>query len=161
MEPLYKLDQEIRSLISSADPLTGEIDLQALSDLQMSREEKQNNIVLFVKGAEMQEEMIDAEIVRLKQMKEGMGRKVEWLKNYLMGSMLENEETELTFGVHSVKLRSNPPSVVIYNEDTIPNDFKHAVISTKIDKIGIKKAIQEGKEVEGAELVHTRRIDIK
>lgn len=52
-----------------------------------------------------------------------------------------------------VTLKSNPPSVKINDEELIPDKFKKEKVSITIDKTAIKKAIQDGEEVIGAELV--------
>lgn len=52
-----------------------------------------------------------------------------------------------------VTLKNNPPSVKINDEELIPNKFKKEKVSITIDKTAIKKAIQDGEEVIGAELV--------
>lgn len=52
-----------------------------------------------------------------------------------------------------VILKNNPPSVKINDEELIPDKFKKEKISITIDKTAIKKAIQDGEEVIGAELV--------
>ena len=52
-----------------------------------------------------------------------------------------------------VTLKNNPPSVKINDEELIPDKFKKEKVSITIDKTAIKKAIQDGEEVIGAELV--------
>ncbi len=50
-------------------------------------------------------------------------------------------------------VKNNPPSVKINDEELIPDKFKKEKVSITIDKTAIKKAIQDGEEVIGAELV--------
>lgn len=52
-----------------------------------------------------------------------------------------------------VTLKNNPPSVKINDEELIPDKFKKEKVSITIDKTAIKKAIQDGEDVIGAELV--------
>lgn len=59
----------------------------------------------------------------------------------------------LDFINQKVTLKNNPPSVKINDEELIPDKFKKEKISITIDKTAIKKAIQDGEEVIGAELV--------
>lgn len=161
MEPLYKIDNRILSLVNSPDPVTGEIDMEALTQLELDQELKQQNVALYIKTTELQADVIDHEIKRLKAMKEAAERRVDWLKQYLQRSMELADVTELSFGVHTLKIKNNPPSVVVYNEELLEPEFKTQVITTKVDKLAIKKAIQAGKEVSGAELVQSKRLDIK
>lgn len=59
----------------------------------------------------------------------------------------------LDFINQKVTLKNNPPSVKINDEELIPDKFKKEKVSITIDKTAIKKAIQDGEEVMGAELV--------
>ena len=51
----------------------------------------------------------------------------------------------------SVKIRKNPPSVEIYNQDVIPQSFKDIEIVEKIRKLDLRDALKKG-EVPGARL---------
>ena len=50
-------------------------------------------------------------------------------------------------------VKNNPPSVKINDEELIPEKFKKEKVTITVDKTAIKKAIQDGEEVLGAELV--------
>ena len=59
-----------------------------------------------------------------------------------------------------VTLKSNPPAVKINDEELIPDKFKKEKVSITIDKTAIKKAIQDGEEVMGAELTVSKSLVI-
>jgi hypothetical protein len=161
MEQLYKIDNKLLALVSTSDPLTGEIDGVELERLEMERDLKQQHVALYIKSSEMGLEAIDNEIVRLKAIKQSAERRVDWLKMYLQQSMETNEISEINFGVHTIKIKKNPPSVQVFNEDVLGSEFKTQIITTKVDKTAIKKAIQSGRIVHGAELVQSKRLEIK
>lgn len=158
---LYKIDNQILQAISAANPETGEVDFSLLDQLEMTRVEKQHNVILYVKDVEMGLASIEDEIKRLRDMAAVADKKVEWLKQYLKSSMELMGEKEIKFGPHYAKIRNNPVSVNIIDESAIPKEFTQQVISTKIDKTSIKEAIQAGVEVTGAELIQKTRLDIK
>ena len=56
-------------------------------------------------------------------------------------------------------MKKNPPRVEVTDESLIPAEF----ISYRpvIDKAAIKYAIEEGKEIPGAELVQSTRLDVR
>lgn len=64
------------------------------------------------------------------------------------------EGQEFTFAV-----RKNPPRVEITDEAAIPPEF--VSYTPVINRAGIKDALDEGKQVPGAELVQTTRLDVR
>ena len=80
-------------------------------------------------------------------------------------SVEEDMKQQILLGMDSLGLKSiefinqkftvknNPPSVKINDEELIPDKFKKEKVSITIDKTAIKKAIQDGEDVIGAELV--------
>lgn len=77
----------------------------------------------------------------------------EEMKKAIMIWMEQLELKSLDFANQKVTLKNNPPSVKINDEELIPDKFKKEKVSITIDKTAIKKAIQDGEEVIGAELV--------
>ena len=78
---LYEIDQKIQSLV---DPETGELlDYEAFSQLQMDREQKIENMALWVKDLAAGAKAIKEEEDNLKERRKAMENKVERLKTYL------------------------------------------------------------------------------
>lgn len=74
------------------------------------------------------------------------------LKDNILAGMLANNLKTVEFTNQRFTAKQNPASVVITAEDLIPQDFKKLKTQVVVDKTAIKKAIQSGKEVDGAEL---------
>ena len=55
-------------------------------------------------------------------------------------------------GWGEMKIKKNPPSVVIDDLSKVPTKFQHQKIEVTIDKTAIKKAIQSGEKVDGAHI---------
>ena len=55
-------------------------------------------------------------------------------------------------GWGEMKVKKNPPSVVIDDLSKVPTKFQHQKIEVTLDKIAIKNAIKAGEEVPGAHL---------
>lgn len=160
MTSLYKIDNEILQVLESCNPTTGEIDAEAFDTLALDRTNKQQNVIYFVKDLEVSVDAIDTEIKRLKAMKDTITSRSEWLKTYLKESMEKFNETELTFGVHKLKIKNNPPALVITDDSLIPGEFKTQITETKIDKNMIKAQIKLGIDVAGASLQNSTRLEI-
>jgi len=62
-----------------------------------------------------------------------------------------------------ISLRNNPESVDVLNPDLIPIEYFTIPEPPPpiLDKVALKKAIQSGKEVEGARLIRNQSIQIK
>jgi hypothetical protein len=82
-------------------------------------------------------------------------KQLEQEEDYVKRTMQSWGRKELTGEGLTIKLRSNPPSVLILDEAQIPDEFKRTVQPppvTTISKVDIKKAIQAGRDVPGADL---------
>lgn len=78
---LYEIDQKMQSLV---DPETGELmDYEAFAALQMDRENKIENMALWVKDLTAEAKAIKEEEESLRDRRRGMEHKAERLKTYL------------------------------------------------------------------------------
>ena len=91
------------------------------------------------------------------EFKRGVLRQYERVEEDMKQQILLGMDTlglkSMEFINQKVTLKNNPPSVKINDEELIPDKFKKEKVSITIDKTAIKKAIQDGEEVVGAELV--------
>ena len=74
------------------------------------------------------------------------------LKDNILSGMIANGLKTVEFTNQRFTAKQNPASVVITAEDLIPQDYKKLKTQVVVDKTAIKKAIQDGKIVDGAEL---------
>ena len=61
----------------------------------------------------------------------------------------------------SIKIRENPVSVVIKDENAIPSKFKTEKTTITVNKNAIKLAAKDGEIIDGIELVRTKKLAIK
>ena len=82
---LYEIQDNIRKAIEQGfDEETGEIlDTNALEALEIQRDEKIENIALFIKNLKAEAEAIKAEKMNLAKRQQTAENKAEWLKQYL------------------------------------------------------------------------------
>lgn len=149
--------------LSAVDKDTGELAptvSMELDDNFNSIEEKTTAIVIY-------DDFLDVRIERLKsQLDECLAAK-EKLKSYCM-HCLETAGRDKFEGINGEKisLRMNPPKVDILDPLILPEEYYHqqkpAVLPPREpDKNKIKDAITAGKEVPGARLISTKRLEIK
>jgi hypothetical protein len=90
-------------------------------------------------------------------------RTVDRLEEYVKSTMEHAGKKELEGDGLKIKLRANPPSVVIVDEALIPWEFREVVTPPPVEKIvkaKIAKALKAGIDVPGADLnIGNTRVD--
>ena len=84
----------------------------------------------------------------------------ERLENALSDAMQQFELDVIDTPTTKISFRSSQ-SVEITDENAIDKQFKTQIITTKIDKMEIKRAIKGGATVDGAELITNKNLQIK
>lgn len=93
-----------------------------------------------------------AEIERLKDRIAAWDAREDRVRKYTQDVMERFELKKLEGRTATFSLRSVPASVVITDEAEIPEEFKRTTITVAVDKRAIKKAIDDGRDVPGADL---------
>lgn len=145
---LYEINNEMLNCI---DPETGEVDIDKLNDLQMLKDEKIENIALWIKDLKAEAEALKAEKLAFQARQAAAENKAESLKNYLANA-LNGEKFKTTKCAISFR-RSE--KVEIMNELDLPPEF--TTVEIKADKTAIKS----GQEVAGAKIVESTSCIIK
>lgn len=160
---LYTINQELINAVESAiDPETGEIIdedmLKAVDSLQMMRDEKIENIVLFIKNLRSDAKQLKEEEENLRKRRQASENKAQRLLDYL-DQNLSGEKFRSSDGLAVVSYRRST-SVNVVNSGMLSDRF--LTIPEPIpNKTEIKKALQNGEVVDGAELVTKQNIQIK
>ena len=166
MRKLYEIDQEIENLIASGiDPETGEwtLDESALEALQMDREQKIENVMLFYKDLSADISAIDDEIKNLevrsdRLVKQREGLKI-WLNNALAGQKFSTARCEATFRKsESVEVGDDFCAWADQYEQDDYITVKHTVAP---NKTAIKKFLKSGGELPYCQLVEKQNIQIR
>lgn len=149
---LYEINEEMLNCI---DAETGEVDTAKLDELTMLRDEKLENIALWIKDLKAEAEALKAEKQAFAARQSAAEHRAESLKNYLTG-FLHGEKFKTTRCAISFR---KTESVKITNELELPPEFTSVEI--KADKNAIKQAIKSGQTVTGAEIVEGISCSIK
>ena len=75
--------------------------------------------------------------------------------------MKEFGKDEIKNPLLTIKVRENPLSVVIKNEEAVPAQFKTEKTTITVNKNAIKLAYKEGSTIEGVEFIRTKKLSIK
>ena len=166
---LYELVQEEKYLndlfFSAIDEETGEIkDSEVLEELETKLKNalinKSSGIIKVIRQQEADIEMIDAEIERLKTVKERMKKGIKGFESYIKYNMLQMEIKKIETPLGNLSLRQTTATEV-YDESVLPKEFLKEKITYTPSKTDIKKALQAGEEVPGARLVINTNLSIK
>lgn len=163
---LYEIDSRIKEIIDSiydaADENgeVGEIDLTELKELQEARETKLENIALYAKNLAVEASAIKEEENTLAERRKRLERKCERMKGILINAMQEDGKKNLLYPKFEAVLRYSKKTEII-DESLIPDEYMNTKITKTPDKTAIKKAIEAGTEVAGAQVVDNATITIK
>lgn len=155
---IYEIEQEIMALV---DPETGEItDYDALDKLNMAREEKIENIAMWIKNLSAEAKAIREEEKNLAERRRASETKAESLSKYLDRTLVGEKFSTAKVCVSYRK----STAVEIADEEAFIKaaDITYLVPQApKIDKKAITEALKLGTVINGAELVERNNIQIK
>ena len=177
---LFEIQESMMNLLEyNVNDETGEIveteeEFNELYDaIQLDLQTKLDNTNCLQKMIDGEIDVIDKEIKRLTAEKKARERKCEWLKNrvdcFVKNQFTDENGNLNTEGLNKYKL-DLPHSKISYRksdsvEVTDINKLSEEYIKTKIeknpDKVAIKNAIKDGKEITGAKIVTNYNIQIK
>lgn len=154
---LYEIDQQIVKAIELGyDPETGEIlDASALEQLQIDRDEKIENICLYIKDLTAESKALAEEAKALTERKERSAKKAESLKNYL-AVILNGQKWKSSKAVVSYR---KTQAVVVDDLDSLPPGYLR--IKKEPDKALIKECIKGGGTIKGAHLEDRQSMSVK
>jgi hypothetical protein len=157
---LYKMTSEFQILTEMLEDETAPQDEigKALIALQSDIVTKAENGMAYmakleevIAGAKAEKKRIDAFIKAMESRKKRIeGAYIYALKTLGTDAILTNKG--------EMKVRKNPPSVVIDDVAKIPTEFQKQKIDVTIDKVALKKAIQNGEKVDGAHIEQNEKL---
>jgi len=163
MRALYEIDQAI---LDCVDLETGEIlDGDALTALQMEREQKLEGVALWVKDLKAEAEAVKAEAEKLNARKKALDNKIDGLKAWLLealgGEKLKTARCNV-YQTHSQKVVIDDEKALVDMLMTSPFGEKFLRIKEpEIDKNALKDSMKQGYEYEFAHLEETESVVIK
>jgi hypothetical protein len=154
MANLYEIDTQITECF---DADTGELlDAEKLENLMIEKENKFENVALWIKNLKADAAMYKAEKTAFAERQAAAERKAEsltiWLKNALNGQKFKTEKAEINF--------RKTQKVEVIDIWELNEDFVKYSDPTP-DKAAIKRAIKAGEDVKGAKLIDDISMTIK
>ncbi len=158
---LYQITQEAQYLAAllETEELTPELEAELLIN-QEQLQSKGINYAKVIANYQSESDAIDAEIKRLKAMKESRDKKVTWLTESLKKAMLVSGIEKIESPLFKISLRRSE-AVEVEVPEALPIDWQVKKVTITADKVAIKKAIKEGYSITGARLVENFSLQIK
>lgn len=158
---LYEITREALELASllETDELTPELEA-ALIINQDQLQSKAGNYAKVITNIQSDSDAIDAEIKRLKAMKDTKDRAVNRLKEALREAMMVSGIDKIESPLFKLSLRRSE-AVEVDVVEALPNDFVNRKVVVTADKVSIKEAIKRGENITGARIVENFNLQIK
>lgn len=162
MKSLFNITAEARELASAL--IEGELNEELENALVINQNELQEKAISYgyaIKSIESDIDTIDAEIERLKALKQSRTNAIERMRAAVLEALTIYGIEKVTSPTLNLSVRLNPESVDIINEYQVPEIYRKEKVTVSIDKTAIKEAIKSGLEVPGAVLDRKKRLEIK
>lgn len=160
-QTLYQIEQDYLSLINEIEESDGELSQEVQDALVINEgqlKQKSISYLEVIKTKEAFNKNVDEEIKRLQAIKKRNNTLVNRLNSTLLDAV--NLFGEFEVGTLTFTTRKSE-SVLIEDQEQISEDYKLNKVVTSVDKLAIKKAIKEGKEVKGATLQENKSLRVK
>jgi len=155
MASLYQIDQAI---LECLDAETGEIiDAEKLNALFMEKNQKIENVALWIKNLQADALAYKAEKDAFAARQKAAENKVESLKAYLVSAL---DGQKFSTAKCAVSFRKSE-AVQVDDVNSIPAEWIRTKTTIEPDKTAIKAAIKAGQEITGCKLVENTNISIK
>lgn len=165
MTALYVLAQEYRA---AADKLADlELDAQTVKDtldgMSGELEVKASATAAVIRNMESLAASIKDAEKTMADRRKALESRASSLSAYLLANMAHAGIQSVETPHFSIKIKTNPPAVDVYDEKMLPAEFMRqaAPPPPAPDKTAIKAALQKGVDVQGARLVQGSRVEIK
>lgn len=176
MSKLYEIThdyQKMLDIMSSAVLLERETAKESAFDFETSmnaeldqiKDSFENKVIAvakYIRNLEAEAEAIEKAVAGMLERNKRLVKKANSFREYLQYNI---ERTGLCDNIKcpefEIKIKTNPEKVNIVDESLIPDVYLKEKTVKSLDIAGIKKDIQSGFDVDGAELIRTRVLVIK
>ena len=157
---LYSITEDQQQLMFEIEMAEGELTDEMENALEITKSELNFKSIAYLEVIQTKDatnSMIDSEIKRLQALKKRNNGIVTRLKENLLRAVK-------TFGTYEVGLqkfgtrKSETIEVDFVNE--LPEEFKTIKVTESANKTALKKAIKEGREIKGVQLVEHQNLKI-
>jgi len=147
---LYGLTSELKLIEQMLEESEDSGLFERQNELAMLIQEKADSIVYY---SQSQDDFIDAVDKRLKEiqeLKKSVLKRQERFEQYVIGCLDTLGVEKVTCNLATISIRKPRQSVEVFDENLLPGEFLRVKTVVEPDKIALKKALEEGQEIQGA-----------
>lgn len=159
---LYKIESEYLELFARIEMAEGELTPELESALEINKNElevKSIAYVEYIKTKESFNDRINEEIKRLQAIKKANENLIHRLKTNLVSAV--NLYGSFKSGFLTFGIRKSTSVEVNIDTNSLDKEYKCIKVTETPDKIKIKKALENGIEIEGCQLITKNNLQIK
>ena len=157
---LYAIGERFLELFNR-DDLTEEEYNEQGNELALMLQNKAESIVGYNFTLESNKTALKQEIERLANMYNAIDKQQEKLGKYVKDTMEKLNLPEINTTIGKIKIKKNPVSVDIYEENEIEDKYFTEKVTKSISKTKIKEDLEKGIAVKGARLIQKTKVDFK
>ncbi len=162
---LYDIGQDyLQALDLFTDP-EADIPMDAVMDtlegIEGQMQDKAVNVAKFMQNLVASAKAIKEAEQQMARRRKAIENRATWFKEYLKNNMEASGITKIESPWFNLAIQKNPEAVEIFDETSLPDEFKSEVVTVKIDRSAIKQALRDGVGVSGAMLTRGTRLAIR
>lgn len=156
LQPLWEIEEDLRALLDSIETCPEEFqpELQARIAEYLSREAlKIDQAANVLAALDYEQKAAGDEMARLAERKRAAKASQDRLEKYLCRIIAARAGKKLIGNTNTLSVRPSD-AVVVVDEAAIPGEYivEEVIVTKRVDKVRIKKALKAGEEVPGADL---------
>lgn len=143
---------KLQLLLETSDDLTPEMISDTLEGIEGSMAEKLDATYAHVRNLEGMAKTCAEEASRLNERKKSFDNRAKAVKKYVLSCLLAADLDKLKTAHNTFTARKGAASVVIDNEELLPDELVTVQTLVAPDKKAIKEALENGVDVPGAHI---------
>lgn len=139
-----------------------------LDGIEQEFEDKAENVAAYIKSLKAEADDLKEEEAALNRRRKVKENQIDRLKDYLLHSMMTINRTKIDTPKAKLSIRNNAESVQFDDEEQFirlclarGQDDYLRYKDPELNKTAVKKALQSGREIDGAHLIRTQSLIIK
>lgn len=160
---LYNIVEEQRYTLSEIESMAGELTPELEEQLTINAHQLESKSIAYLEVIKDREAYVNnakEEIKRLQTIVKVNDNLVNRLKDNLLTAVKTFGEFEVGFVKFGIR-KSTSVQVMDDMVNSLPNEFKTIKVAETANKTAIKKALQEGVEIDGCKLLINENLSIK
>lgn len=124
-------------------------------------EQKAVAVAAYVRNLEAEADAVETARKQMEARQRALQAHADRLRQYLKFEMERTGIVKVKSAELAIRIQKNPPSTIADDENQIPDEFKKTIVTVKVLRAEIGKAIKAGQAVPGAHIEQSTRLVIQ